>query len=64
MDSSVIAAAGYEPASATLTLKFHSGGIYDYVDVRQTVYAGLLKAESAGQYFHEHILGRYRHRRR
>lgn len=55
--SSDIASIGYE--SETLHIRFHSGGLYAYFDVPESVYVGLMSAASHGQYFHAHIKNRY-----
>ena len=47
----------------TLTIEFHSGGVYEYYSVPYSVYAGLMRAGSHGRYFHAHIKNRFRYRR-
>lgn len=49
--------------SGTLTIAFHSGGVYEYFDVPHAEYAGLMNASSHGKYFHAHIKNRYAYRR-
>lgn len=49
--------------SGTLTIAFHSGGVYQYFNVPLSEYAGLMNASSHGKYFHAHIKGRYSYRR-
>lgn len=49
--------------SGTLTIEFHSGGVYEYYEVPHSEYAGLLNASSHGKYFHARIKNRYRFRR-
>lgn len=55
VDSSNIAAVGYDKASETLTIQFHTGALYQYEAVPENVYTGLLNAESVGKYFHANI---------
>ena len=59
VSSSNIASIGYDPKSQTLEIEFHSGGIYQYYGVSQTLYEDLMSASSHGSYFHQHIKGRY-----
>lgn len=49
--------------SGTLTIAFHSGGVYEYFDVPHSEYAGLMNASSRGKYFHARIKNRYLYRR-
>lgn len=64
LKSSNIKSVGYDPASQRLTVAFHSGTTHSYDDVPEHHYSGLLKAESAGKYFHEHIRSGYETRKR
>jgi len=45
--------------SGTLTIAFHSGGVYEYYHVPYSEYTGLMQADSHGRYFHAHIKGKY-----
>lgn len=60
--SSNILSVGYDPASRTLEVEFHSGGVYQYSGVPETVYQGFMRAASKGSYFHDHIKERYHFR--
>lgn len=55
VESSNLASVGYDPESAVLEIEFKSGGIYEYSGVPQSVYDGLINAESKGKYFHRYI---------
>jgi hypothetical protein len=57
--SSNIRALGYEPETRTMEAEFHSGGVYRYSGVPETIYQGLMQAASKGSYFHDHIKDRY-----
>lgn len=57
VSSSDIRLIGYE--NGILHIRFHSGGLYQYTNVPQSVYDGLMSASSHGRYFHAHIKGRY-----
>lgn len=52
VSSSNIASVGYDTATCTLQIKFHSGGLYEYYDVPCYIYQGLMNAPSHGKYFH------------
>jgi hypothetical protein len=45
--------------SGTLTIAFHSGGVYEYYHVPPSEYDGLMNASSHGKYFHAYIKNRY-----
>lgn len=63
VSSSNLAAVGYDPETQTLAVEFRSGGTYEYYDVPQQVFDGLLSAASHGQYFQSNIRGSYRYAR-
>lgn len=50
--------------NGTLTIKFKSGGIYDYHDCPADLHAKLMAADSHGKFFHEHIKSKYTGKRR
>ena len=55
--SSNIASVGYE--NGTLEIEFVDGGVYQYFNVPEPVYQGLMSATSKGRYFHDHIKDSY-----
>jgi len=59
LTSSVMRSAGYSTADWTLEVKFSSNELYRYLRVPCLVFVELINAESAGDYFNEHIKGRY-----
>lgn len=63
VSSSNLHSVGYDPATHTLEIAFHSGGVYMYDRVPADVYAGLMCAASHGLYFDRNIKGRYAFRR-
>ena len=63
VSSSNLAAVGYDPETQTLAIEFQSGGTYEYYDVPQQVFDGLLSTGSLGQYFQSNIRGSYRYAR-
>jgi len=63
VDSTTLASAGHDAASATLELQFRSGAVYRYFDVPGAAYQSLLGASSKGAYFNQNIRGRYLYQR-
>jgi hypothetical protein len=61
--SSNLKSIGYDLASQTLEIEFHSGQVYQYFGVPEKVYRELIAASSHGKYFHKRIRDRYRHKR-
>lgn len=63
VDSSQIAAVGYDQAGKVLAIQFKAkagpGSVYHYADVPPEVYQGLLAAESAGKFFGSTIRGKF-----
>ena len=55
VNSSNIAAIGYDPDSQILEVEFLDGSIYDYSDVPDYHFEGIMAAPSKGQYLHQHI---------
>lgn len=49
----------YDSGSRMLEVEFHTGRIYQYSGVPESVYQGLMRAASKGSYFHDHIRDRY-----
>jgi hypothetical protein len=62
VQTSDLAAVDYD-WSGTLTIAFHSGGVYEYYGVSHSEYSDLMHASSHGKYFHAHIKKRYAYRR-
>jgi hypothetical protein len=61
--SSDLSAIDFDDWSNTLTIAFHSGGVYEYYNVPRSEYDGLLNASSHGRYFHAYIKDQYPYRR-
>jgi hypothetical protein len=55
VDSSTLAAVGYDAASSTLGVRFKNGSEYEYSGVPESVYRGLLAASSPGKYFEANV---------
>ncbi|MBS5796434.1 MAG: KTSC domain-containing protein [Dysgonomonas mossii] len=59
--SSNIASIGYDASSQTLEVEFLNGSVYQYFDVPQHIYNGIMSADSHGQYLAQNIKGVYRY---
>jgi hypothetical protein len=59
VESTTLAAVGYDEARRALQLEFCSRAVYLYFDVPAAVYQALLDASSKGKYFNGSIRGRY-----
>ena len=55
VDSSAIAALGYDPASRTLFVRFRAGGLYAYLDVPPETSTAFEAAPSKGGFFQDEI---------
>lgn len=60
VNSSQIVSVGYNPALSVLEIEFQSGQVHQYAGVSQSIYAGMITANSPGSYFYANIKGRYR----
>lgn len=62
VSSSNIASIGYDPDNLVLEIEFLSGAVYQYNDVPQSVYDGLMTADSHGKFLDIYIKkGGYRY---
>lgn len=61
--SSNIHSIGYDPQSAVLEVEFTSGDIYQYFDVPEHLYRGLMNAASHGQFLNDYIKYSYRYQK-
>jgi hypothetical protein len=55
VNSSSIKAVGYDGSTRALELEYVNGSVYQYFDVPQPTYAGLLAAPSIGSYVNTEI---------
>lgn len=60
VSSSNIRSIGYDSKSQTLEIEFHSGGIYQYFNVPESIHNALMSVSSYGSYFHHHIKDQYK----
>ncbi len=49
--STTMVSVGYDPISQLLEIEFVGGAVYQYMDVPEDIFLGLMQAESKGQYF-------------
>jgi hypothetical protein len=59
VDSSMLSAVGYDPATKTLRAVFNSGKTYNYFKVPQEVYDQLMDDDSKGGYMRSLIIDQY-----
>jgi hypothetical protein len=59
VESSMIAAAGYDPQASTLVVLFNNGKAYEYSEVPPEIYQGLMEAESKGSYMRANVIDVY-----
>ena len=57
--SSHIHSVGYDEETGTLAVQFHKGGVYHYPGVSADIHSNFQSAESAGDFFHTNIRGRF-----
>lgn len=55
VSSSNIASIGYDNGAQILEVEFHNGAIYQYSEVPEWEYEGLMSASSKGTYLHSNI---------
>lgn len=53
--SASVKSVGYDVASGTLELEYVNGSVYQYYEVPQPTYAGLMAASSIGNYVNTEI---------
>jgi KTSC domain len=59
MPSTVVADIHYDAPSGTLKITFVSGSEYSYLDVPQSIFNGLKKSGSKGNYLNRYIKGHF-----
>ncbi|KKN03094.1 hypothetical protein LCGC14_1111210 [marine sediment metagenome] len=64
VDSSNLAAIGYDEEDNSLFVRFNSGQEYVYYDVPVDIFEAFKDAESKGKYLNEHIKGAYGYAKR
>jgi hypothetical protein len=59
VDSSAVAAVGYDAAEHMLEVEFVSGEVYRYFKVPESIYRAFRKADSKGTFFQDRIRGHF-----
>ena len=59
MPSTVIAEYQYDAATETLTIRYRSGKIYNYLNVPEKVFREMRSTTVKGIWFNRHIKGKY-----
>lgn len=59
VSSSNLDSIGYDSENSILEIAFKGGGIYQYFDVPDSVYRGIMNVDSHGKYFHRFIRNVY-----
>lgn len=63
VESTTLSSAGHDAQATVLELQFRNGAVYQYFRVPPSIYCDLLRADSKGRYFHQHIRGKYPYQR-
>lgn len=53
--SSDLASVGYDKETQVLEIEFRNGSIYQYFNIPESIYSGLMSASSHGRYFVAYI---------
>jgi hypothetical protein len=59
VESSMLAAVGYDPTLQALIVLFNSGRAYQYLSVPPKTYQGLMEAASKGRFMLDHVIDHY-----
>ena len=63
VSSSNIESIGYDLDSSILEISFLNSGIYQYYNVPEIIYDGIMSAGSKGSYFHQNVKGKYQYKK-
>ena len=59
LNSTFLKEATYNASTRMLTVIFTNGRTYSYKNVDQSIYQGLISADSAGRFFNKNIVGKF-----
>ncbi|NJN90605.1 MAG: KTSC domain-containing protein [Leptolyngbyaceae cyanobacterium SL_5_14] len=59
VSSSAISEVGYDESTQQMKIKFKQGKIYDFCQVPEYIFQGLLAASSKGAYYNSYIKDKY-----
>jgi len=63
VSSTNICSIGYDSQSAILEVEFTSGDVYQYFNIPEHLYRGLMSASSKGQFLSDYIRNSYRYQK-
>lgn len=63
VNSSNLAEVAYSPKDEIMQIIFNNGNLYEYYNVPESTYQGLVNASSHGKYFWKNIRDKYRYRK-
>lgn len=63
VSSSNLRSIGYDKSSKILEIEFHKSGVYQYLNVPEHIYTGLMSSYSKGTYFDDNIKSRFNFRK-
>ena len=63
VESSNVAAVGYDPDTQTLHVEYRNGGRYEYAGVPPDSHAELMASDSIGRHLHTRIKGVHQHKK-
>ncbi|PIR70423.1 MAG: KTSC domain-containing protein [Candidatus Niyogibacteria bacterium CG10_big_fil_rev_8_21_14_0_10_42_19] len=63
VSSTNICSIGYDSQSAILEVEFTSGDVYQYFNIPEHLYRGLMSASSKGQFLNDYIRNSYRYQK-
>jgi hypothetical protein len=55
VSSSLVASVGYDADEEVLEVELQNGRVYQYRDVPEDTYRGLVNADSIGRYFNQYV---------
>ena len=61
VNSTLLRSVSFDVGPSILELEFRDGALYRYFDVPETIYTGLLAADSKGSYFNRWIRSCFRY---
>jgi len=59
VQSTNVKSVAYDKANLVMEVRFHNGGLYQYLGVRPEHHAALMQAPSIGKHLHAHFKGKY-----
>lgn len=59
VESSMLAAVGYDASLRALVVLYNSGKAYQYLEVPPDIFQGLLEARSKGRFMLDHVIDHY-----